>query len=98
MYHPAQETPLHRENWTPSKLKIKFQGEDDKVETAEVLPVRGNCVLNMDTFVQVLEEVLPGRACQLGKLELYQNPTKSPPPQICCSAAEVVTSPVHFGM
>ena len=41
---------------TPSKLKIKVRGEDDKVHTAEVLPVRGNCVLNMDTFVQCLKK------------------------------------------
>ena len=61
-------------SFLPTKINIKFRSPEGKVEAEDVLPVTGNCLINVDSFVSILDEVAACRKCQIGTLELYQEP------------------------
>ena len=60
------------DTFLPTKINIKCRSPEGKVEAEDVLPVTGNCLINVDSFVSILGEVAVCRNCQLGTLELYQ--------------------------
>ena len=62
--------PIH--TFLPTQINIKCRSPDGKVEAEDVLPVTGNCVINVESFISILGEVAACRNCQLGILELYQ--------------------------
>ena len=72
----AASRKLHFSSATilPPKQNIKVRSPEGKVEEVDVLPVTGNIILNVESFIAVLGEVAVCRNCQLGTLELYEKP------------------------
>ena len=58
----------------PTKIIIEVRSPEGKKEAVDVLPVTGNIILNIESFLSILGEVAVCRNCQLGTLELYQKP------------------------
>ena len=59
-------------SFLPSKQNINVRSSEGKVEEVDVLPITGNVIINVESFISILGEVAVCRNCQLGTLELYQ--------------------------
>ena len=58
---------------SPTKHKVKTRSphDDDVLGEADVLPVRGNAVFDLENLVDVLAQVAVCRSCQMGRLDPY---------------------------
>ena len=78
--HSSKDTAASRKldfpdnSFLPAIQNIRVRSSEGKVEEVDVLPVTGNVILNVESFVSILGEVAACRNCQLGTLELYHKP------------------------
>ena len=70
----SRKVDFQETTFLPSVENIRVRSSEGKVEQEEVLPVTGNIILNVESFISILGEVSVCRDCQLGTLELYQKP------------------------
>ena len=52
-------------------------GDDDDATPRDVYAVQGNCVIDLNSFSSILQEVALCRACEVGSLELFDSGEKT---------------------